>query len=360
MNKSLYSKFQVKTFDPKTLTWWKSRRSQIDMEPPYQRRGRLWSTADKGYLIDSILNGFDVPKIYLADFTWADSSLNKKRLPYAIIDGKQRFEAIFDFFANELVLNKDFILRSSPDLKLGGLGYRDLQRQHSSIAEDFDNFHLHVMSVFAETEEPINDLFVRLNRSKALTGAEIRNAMGGPVPEMLREIASRDFFIENVRFSVKRGQDLNTAAKFLLFESLEALQETKKSTLDKFVEKAKSASTDERASLELAARRVVDVLRDMESVFLPKDQLLASAGIVPVYYWLIRSLLPNDQSRLRAFLVEFEETRRNNRELLMKKPESNRIDPQLVEYDNYNRSTNDQLSHEGRFRILRERFCLWN
>jgi hypothetical protein len=180
--------------------------------------------------------------------------------------------------------------------------------------------------------------------------------MGGPVPEMLREIASQEFFRENVRFSVKRGQDLNTAAKFLLFESSENLLETKKSTLDKFVQKAKVAPSNERANLELAARRVIDVLRDMESVFLPKDQLLSSAGIVPVYYWLVRSLSPSQQNRLRTFLVEFEELRRKNRELLKEEPESSRIDAQLVEYDNYNRSTNDQLSHSGRFRILSERF----
>jgi hypothetical protein len=356
MNKAVFSKFQVKNFDPRTLTWWKSKRSQIDMDPPYQRRGRLWSTADKAYLIDSILNGFDVPKVYLADFTWADSKLNGKRLPYAIIDGKQRFEAIFDFFDGDLVLNNDFVLHADPSLKLGGLGYRDLQRQFSAVAEEFDNFHLHVMSVFAETEEPINDLFVRLNRSKALTGAEIRNAMGGPVPEMLRQIASQDFFLESVRFSVKRGQDLNAAAKFLLFESTQELQETKKVTLDKFVHRAQNAATAERSGLELAARRVVDVLRDMQSVFLPKDQLLASAGILPVYYWLVRSLSFEQQNRLRTFLVDFEDLRRRNRELLKEKPDSNKIDGQLVEYDNYNRSTNDQFSHVGRFRILSDRF----
>src|ERR1035437_3263947 len=81
--------FKVTQFEAKTLSWWRARRSKIDMEPPYQRRGRLWSATDKAYLIDSILNGFDVPKLYVADFTWADSALNRKRLPYAIIDGKQ-------------------------------------------------------------------------------------------------------------------------------------------------------------------------------------------------------------------------------------------------------------------------------
>ncbi len=356
MKTTTYSRFQVRNFEQKTLSWWKSKKGQIDMDPPYQRRGRLWSAADKAYLIDSILNEFDVPKIYLADFTWADSKLNAARLPYAIIDGKQRFEAIFDFFSGELVLNGDFVLRRDPSLKLGGLGYRDLQREHSAIAEEFDNYNLHVMSVFAQSEEPINELFVRLNRSKALTGAEIRNAMGGPVPGMLREIASHDFFCNNVRFSVKRGQDLNTAAKFLLFEANDKLLETKKSTLDRFVKSAQNPTKEVRANLELAARRVLDVLRDVERVFLPKDQLLGSAGTVPVYYWLIRALDEVDQSKIRNFLVRFEDERRKNREILKAHPNSSKVDNQLVEFDNYNRSTNDQVSHEGRFRILRERF----
>ena len=91
-------KFHVRTFETRTLSWWRTQRSKIDFDPPYQRRGHLWSKADKAYLIDSILNGFDVPKVYIADFTWGSSALNQKKLPYAIIDGKQRFEAILDFF----------------------------------------------------------------------------------------------------------------------------------------------------------------------------------------------------------------------------------------------------------------------
>src|SRR4051812_17968171 len=118
------STFTVRAFEAKTLSWWRARKPQIDMSPPYQRRGRLWSPADKAYLIDSIINGFDVPKFYIAEFTYSDSKLNKKKLPFAIIDGKQRFEAIFDFFEGQVTLNSDFVFLDDPSLKLGGLGYR--------------------------------------------------------------------------------------------------------------------------------------------------------------------------------------------------------------------------------------------
>lgn len=349
-------KFQVRQFDQRTLSWWNNRRNQIDMDPPYQRRGRLWSTADKAYLIDSIINGFDVPKIYIADFTWGESALNERKLPYAIIDGKQRLEAIFDFFSGEIVLNSDFVYRSNKKLKLGGLGYRDLEREHPEVAEEFDNFNLHIMSVYSDTEDLINDLFVRLNRSKPLTGAEIRNAMGGPVPEILRNIAAHGFFIDNIRFSTKRGADLNAAAKLLLFEYSSKTRETKKAILDRFVQDAARFDSEQRIALELAARRVLDVLRDMASVFLPRDQLLTSAGLVPVYYWLVRELDETSQSKLRGFLISFDERRKNNRKLVVGDPENPGIDRELLEYDNYNRSTNDQSSHEGRYRILRRRF----
>src|SRR5581483_4551635 len=223
-------KFKVSELDRKTLGWWRSRRSKIDMDPPYQRRGRIWSDADKAYLIDSIINGFDVPKIYMADFTWGDSKLNLQKLPYAIID----------FFDGKVVLNEDFVYLPNPELKLAGLGYPDLQKNYPDIADEFDTYNLLVMSVFAEAEEFINELFVRLNRSKPLTGAEIRNAMGGLTPSVIRQIATHEFFREYVKFQTLRGQDLNAAAKVLLFEYYGKPHDTKKRHLDEFVRETKS------------------------------------------------------------------------------------------------------------------------
>jgi hypothetical protein len=116
MTEKLKKDFKVEQMEPHTLTWWRNRQDKIDMEPPYQRRGRLWSDTDKAYLIDSILNGFDVPKIYMADFTWGDSPLNRQKLPYAIIDGKQRMEAVFDFIKGTIVLNSDFEYLEEPSI----------------------------------------------------------------------------------------------------------------------------------------------------------------------------------------------------------------------------------------------------
>jgi hypothetical protein len=324
-------KFKISPFENKTVNWWYSRRLKIDMEPPYQRHGGLWSDTDKAYLIDSVLNGYDIPKLYIADFTWGDSPLNKKRLPYAIIDGKQRLEALFDFYNGNIVLNDDFIYLEDPQLKLSGLGYKDLVKNHKEIADQFDTYNLSVMSVVANDEKPINDLFVRLNRSKALTGAEIRNAMAGPAPVLIREIAKHEFFTTNVRFEVKRGQDKNAAAKILIFEYNKAFKDTTKTFLDSFVKETAKAESSDR--LELSGRQALDVLGDMSKIFLPGDKLLNSAGIIPVYYWFVR-YLNTKHHLIRKFLIQFESERRRNRKSIKEKSGISRINPLLVEYDN--------------------------
>ncbi len=338
--------------DPKPLTWWKSRRKKIDMMPPYQRRGRLWSNTDKAYLIDSILNGYDIPKLYMADYTWSDSELNKKKLPYAIIDGKQRLEAIFDFFDGIIVLNDDFNFLSDSSIKIGGLGYKDLLENYIEIAELFETFPLTIVGVYADSEEPINELFVRLNRSKSLTGAEIRNAMVGKTPAIIREISRHAFFIDNIAFSVKRGADLNAAAKLLIFEYYDKPVETKKKSLDEFASTAESKGADQ---IELALRRIIQILDEMAQIFLPKDKLLANGGILPVYYWFIRGLPEDNHHMVREFLVFFEQMRSKNRE----PANAENLDRNLIEFDNLNRSTNDLKSHSGRIDILKNFFDDW-
>ena len=151
--------FTVAKLEPKPLRWWMSQRAKIDMNPPYQRHGRLWSKTDKAFLIDSILNNYDIPKIYIADFTFGNVRLNKKGLPYAIIDGKQRLEAMFDFYNGSLILDDEFVFQQNPTLKLGGLGYTDLTKNYPEIADIFNIYPLSVVHIITDEEGKINELF---------------------------------------------------------------------------------------------------------------------------------------------------------------------------------------------------------
>ena len=348
------SLLRISPHKPMTLIWWWKNRDDIDFEPPYQRRGRLWSHQDKAYLIDTIINGFDVPKLYLADFQFGASPLNEARKPYAIIDGKQRLEAVFDFFDNKVTLNPDFEWKRDPTLILGGLSYKDLQSRYPKIVDMFDNASLDMMSVFSDNQEDIHEIFVRLNKSKPLTGAEVRNAVPGPVSDIIRALARHEFFAETIKFSVTRAADRNAAAKALFFEYHGKPMPTKKSDLDRFAQQRLN-----RSELELAGRRVIDTLDWMNEVFIPRDALLASAGQFPVYYWHVRSLNVEFLSYTREFLVHFEASRQKNRNRQKGRSGALDLNQSLLQYDTFNRSTNDLQSHVGRILILREHFVRW-
>ncbi|MFC4785356.1 DUF262 domain-containing protein [Nocardioides sp. MAHUQ-72] len=331
----------------------------IDFDPPYQRRGGLWSARDKAFLIDSILNQYDIPKLYIADFTLRPSVLNTRSRHYAVIDGKQRFEAISDFVNGKITLASDFVLTTDPHLELGGLGYQDLKKNFPQVASRFDNFNLTVMSVITDEEGKINELFVRLNRNKTLTGPEIRNAMQGVVPELFRKIAADPFFSEKVKFTTTRGQDLDAAAKFLLVEFRGRLVETKRVALDRFVEDGLAADS-QVSGFERAAKRVLANLKRMNKVFLPKDPLLSSQGAVVPYYWLIRNIEAERLPLVRPFLVNFDERRKKNRQLANDPATVRQADPTLMTYERFNRSINDSGSLEGRYEILSEAFYDWS
>lgn len=346
--------FQILKLEPKPLIWWASQRSKIDMAPVYQREGRLWSRADKAFLIDSILNGYDIPKIYMADFTVGVVSLNKKSLPYAIIDGKQRLEAIFDFADGKLALDDEFVFQADPKLKLGGLGYQDLSKRYPEVADVFSTWPLSVVHVVTDEQEKIDELFVRLNRSKPLTGAEIRNAMAGPVTELARFLVGHELFRSSISFPKKRAQDKNAATKVLLFEYQGKPVETKKASLNKFTVQAKKE--EPKGKVELSARRVLDTLDRMSEIFLPSDPLLRSAGVFPVYYWFVRENDTRQDQYVREFLNAFEKARKANREEASDPARAAQADSELLTFDRFNRSTDDERSHMERYRILVRRF----
>jgi hypothetical protein len=326
--------FVVRPFQATTLSYWHGERDQLDLSPPYQRSSGVWSNSDKAFLIDSIINGYDIPKFYIADFSYVSSSLNLRGRPYAVIDGRQRFEAIFDFLDNRVKLNNDMVYLGEERLKLAGLLFKEIKEKFPKVAQRIENFNINVMSVLTDQEEKINDLFVRLNKSKPLTGAEVRSAMVSDVADLIRKISNNDFFKKCISFNVKRKQDENVAAKILLIEHRSAFVDTKKVNLDRF---AMEASLTE-SEFEHSADRVLEVLHLMSKKFKFSDPLLRSSGIIPVYYWLVKN---HPNARLREEILLFETYRKAN---------SN--SPPIVAFNNASRSTNDLFSYKVRYAVL--------
>ena len=113
------------------------------------------------------------------------------------------------------------------------------------------------------------------------------------------------------------------------------------------------------SAVEKRSKNILDVLKNIRNIFLPKNKILTSEGIIHVYYWLEKNIEAKNYPQIRKFLMQFEKQRRKNRELIRKKPDSKNINMLFVEYDNFNRSTNNQQSHKERYRILKNNFDNW-
>ncbi|HET7702134.1 MAG TPA: DUF262 domain-containing protein [Candidatus Limnocylindrales bacterium] len=169
----------------KALAW----RSAIDDEPPYQRPGDAWTDDHRQLFIDSLLNGYDVPKIYLHDL--------RGRHPtkvYAVVDGKQRLTTLWSFVQDGFALAPGFRIESDDGVAVpagavapvGGLRFSELD---ATWQRALLRTPLSVVLIRAASEEDIEELFSRLNNGVALSASQrsrlddrraSRAALGGP------------------------------------------------------------------------------------------------------------------------------------------------------------------------------------
>lgn len=343
--------FEIQHILFKSARWWFSRRDQIDMSPNYQRKGGLWKKEDRQSLIDTIINGYDVPKLYLADFTTVKSSLNEANLRYAVIDGKQRLEAIFSFLANEMPLSDDFVLTESSEFDLSGLYHRDIVEKAFKFAERVDEFPLPIVHVVSDDPTRIKELFLRLNKGLVLTGPEKRSAMIGSVPDAIKELSAHEFFVNATAYASTRGQDLNNAAKILSFELVGEVIDTKKNSLDLIVRDF----ANEQEKITFAKIEANETLDKMAVVFGLRDKLLKSAGSVPAFYWFIREIGLDQIKLVRAFLENFYKALDDDAFAATAE-----LEWAMAEYKRALRSINDKWSHLLRIELLRLAFQEWN
>ena len=148
--------------------------NRINTDAEYQR-AKVWSRPQQALLIDSILRGFDIPKIYV-----------RKRPPggkllFDVIDGKQRLTAIWQFLADDFRLPR--WVEEFPELgNLCGKRWSQLP----DAAQDVLQFASITVSMIEDaTKKEVHELFLRLQEGEPLRAAETRNAMIGPVRDFV-------------------------------------------------------------------------------------------------------------------------------------------------------------------------------
>lgn len=328
---------------------------KINLNPPYQRESGVWSTGKQQLFIDSLVNNFDIPKIYLHDLR-----SRQEPIAYAVIDGKQRLSAIWNFLENQISLADSFeYLGSEKDAPESGKYFKDFS---DLWKERFKGQSLDIVYVQDADEQDIEELFSRLNNGEALNAAEKRNAMGGDMCELIRDISNHKFFQKIVRFKNKRYSHYEVSAKLLKIEDTEIntknrFCDLKKKFLDNLVDDNKRMAKPYKKKL---TDQVNENLNLLCKVFEENDPHLSRQSYPQIYYLFVKGI-HNDYAhqKLNTMLQEFIPKFTLEREENNQKDENER-DWDLGEYGRLSQQgTNDLQSMEWRDEILRKFFLKW-
>ncbi len=153
-----YSLLQAQIAD--FIQW--HRKKELELNPTFQRRA-LWTADARSYLIDTILLGFSIPKIYVRTKIDVKTQTSIRE----VVDGQQRLGAILDFAADNLVLN-------SRSRQFQGMRYQDLD---PTLQEAFLGYGVSVEHLVNASDTDVLQTFARLNTyTYRLNPAELRNA----------------------------------------------------------------------------------------------------------------------------------------------------------------------------------------
>ena len=337
--------------------------ARIDFDPEYQRKSGAWNLERQQYFIDSILNGMDLTKLYFHEMP--PEKRHAQAVAYGVIDGKQRLEAIRSFVGDEFPLSDEFEYLHGDEGQAAGKRYSELLTEFPELRARFDHTVLPVTVMRAEDEVFIEGLFVRLNEQVNLNGAEKRNAFGGPIPLIIRELAKHKFFAECVPFQDGRYRHRDLAAKFLWIIHEGKFVSTKRRDLDEFV-KGYRLDVERRpppSELLNDAREVAD---EMSHFFEPDDALLRSVGWITLFIHVFRRArsrpLPSERGRahFEGFIEQVTETRRLIRRIADGELAPSDVvgpSPDLAQFDSLRQSPNDATALRTRYAILRRYFA---
>jgi Protein of unknown function DUF262 len=123
-------------------------RKELVVNLEYQRGSGLWPDGPSSYFIDTILEGYPFPKIYM--YEYLDRSTRSIRRE--IVDGQQRIRTIVRFRNNE------FALRG--ESAYAGMRFEDL---NEDVQEKFLSYPVSVDVIRNATRSQILQMFRRMN-----------------------------------------------------------------------------------------------------------------------------------------------------------------------------------------------------
>ncbi|WP_394517043.1 DUF262 domain-containing protein [Pantoea sp. SGAir0175] len=186
---------------------------EIEIQPEYQRKDRIWSDDKKSKLIESILMQLPLPIFYFGE---------REDDVWVVIDGLQRITTVQDFMRNKFPLKLE---KSSSVYEMNGLTFQEFSRSYTRILREFEiTAYVIELQESDDSNRFIIELFHRINTyGVKLSDQEIRSAINfGSSVFYLRYLATSSLFLNATTYTIndKRQKDLELclgALSFILF-----------------------------------------------------------------------------------------------------------------------------------------------
>ena len=242
----------MKSYDSRTynindfIEWDKA--GQLELNPKFQRRP-VWTEKAKSYLMDTILRGKPIPKIFIRQRI----NVSTKTSTRDVVDGQQRLRTILSFIKDGFVVNK----KHNPEY--GGLMFSQLPED---VQAQVLAYEVSVDLLINLPDSEVLDIFSRLNSYAVLLNEQEKlNADHfGPFKVLADGIGHRyyDYWITQgilTERQVVRMLEVNLVADVLI-AMLEGIKSKKQ--IKKYYDKYESASELDVEVLEKNFDKVIE------------------------------------------------------------------------------------------------------
>lgn len=225
-----------------------SETGRLELRPDFQRR-EVWSSVARIMLIDTILRGIPMPKIFLA------STIRDDRTYRVVIDGQQRISTILDFLKDQFALDDPY---NGPE---NGKKYSELDQ---NIRDSVLSYKIDFNEAINPSEEEVREVYSRVNKyTVPLNKQELRRAdFPGDFLKVCEELAVNPYFDHIGIFTPanrRRYADVEYISE-IVAAMIGGIQD-KKSSLDDFYRKLAKWEKADKKQIKTQFNNVLDELK---------------------------------------------------------------------------------------------------
>jgi hypothetical protein len=269
----MQQRFNTRNYSVRDFEEWRER-GDLVLAPKFQRR-EVWSDKARSYLIDTIVRGKPIPKIYMRQ----DINPETRRTRREIVDGQQRLHTVLTFIKDGFKISK------AHHEEFGGKYFSALDRQTQGEILRYE-FVVDLLEDMPDNE--VYDVFARINTySETLKPQELRNAQWfGQFKSSVYLLAKEfvTFFRDNEVFTPR--EILRMAEAEFISELLLAMQEGIRERLKRVIDNCYKQYDEEFPNRKVHERRFRETMDSIGGILgqeLPQLKFRAARLFYPLF-----------------------------------------------------------------------------